>query len=186
MNRPMTIETGAPGAPPYGAVTATGQYITCALNDAEYGLDIMSVREIKGWTETTAIPNAPSWIRGVINLRGVIVPILDLRARFGMEPTVPGPMHVVVIIQTTERTVGLLVDAVSDILTVDVSDIRPVPEIGAGGPDRLLSGLVPLERGMVALVALEKLLHIAEDGVRKSERPPEDMAVPAQDGAAAL
>ncbi|MBB5695630.1 chemotaxis protein CheW [Muricoccus pecuniae] len=178
MNAPMNIEAvaGTLKAPADGAGMATGQYITCALNDAEYGIDIMSVREIKGWTETTAIPNAPSWIRGVINLRGVIVPILDLRARFGMAPTMPGPMHVVVIIQTMERTVGLLVDAVSDIITVDVSDIRPVPEIGAGGPDRLLSGLVPLERGMVALVALEKLLNITEDSALKSERPREDTA----------
>ena len=146
-----------------GASRHHGQYITCALGEAEYGVDIMAVREIKGWAETTAIPHAPAWIRGVINLRGVIVPILDLRARFGLAPTVPTPMHVVVIIQAGARTAGLLVDAVSDIITVGPEEVRPVPEIGTSVPERLLTGLVPLERGMVALVSLDSLLAFADE-----------------------
>jgi purine-binding chemotaxis protein CheW len=146
-----------------------GQYITCTLGAAEYGLDIMSVREIKGWAETTAIPHAPAWMRGVINLRGTIVPILDLRARFGLGLTEPTPMHVVVIIQTETRTAGLLVDAVSDIITVAPGEIRPVPEIGVGVPERLLGGLIPLERGMVALVSLESLLNFNDDVTAASD-----------------
>ena len=149
----------ATGTPP----GATGQFITCTLDDAEYGIDIMSVREIKGWTDTTAIPQAPAWIRGVINLRGVIVPILDLRVRFGMAATAPTAMHVVVIIQTGRRTAGLLVDAVSDIIAVAPEEIRPVPEIGAGAPEQLLCGLVPRDRGMVALVSLDSLLNFNDD-----------------------
>ncbi len=150
--------------PPPSAVTAmAGQYITCTLDAAEYGIDIMAVREIKGWAETTSIPHSPPWIRGVINLRGVIVPILDLRARFGMEPTEPTPMHVVVIIQTATRTAGLLADAVSDIITVGHDEIRAVPEIGAAAPERLLSGLIPRERGMVSIVSLENLLTMQEE-----------------------
>jgi len=141
----------------------TAQFITCTLGAAEYGIDIMAVREIKGWTETTAIPHAPAWIRGVINLRGVIVPILDLRARFGQPLTVPTPMHVVVIIQSGTRTAGLLVDAVSDIISVAPGEIRPVPEIGSEAPEVLLSGLVPLERGMVALVSLSQLIAFPAD-----------------------
>ena len=136
----------------------SGQYITCRLDEAEYGLDIMSVREIKGWAETTSIPHAPDWIRGVINLRGVIVPILDLRARFGMSPTEPTPIHVVVIVQSGTRTAGVLVDAVSDIIAVGAGEIRPVPEIGHAVPVRLLSGLVPREAGMVAIISLDSLL----------------------------
>ncbi|TPG36397.1 hypothetical protein EAH89_30225 [Roseomonas nepalensis] len=109
---PPSLPDPAAPAPGIAAAAATaaaaagqhGQYITCALGEAEYGVDIMAVREIKGWAETTAIPHAPAWIRGVINLRGVIVPILDLRARFGLAPTVPTPMHVVVIIQAGART----------------------------------------------------------------------------------
>jgi purine-binding chemotaxis protein CheW len=135
------------------------QFITCRLGPAEYGVDIMAVREIKGWTETTAIPHAPPWIRGVINLRGVIVPILDLRVRFGMSPTEPTPTHVVVIVQSGERTAGVLVDAVSDIITIGAGDIRPVPEIGTGSvPVRLLTGLVPREQDMVSIMSLETLL----------------------------
>jgi purine-binding chemotaxis protein CheW len=140
-----------------------GQYITCTLGEAEYGIDIMTVREIKGWSDTTAIPHAPAWMRGVINLRGTIVPILDLRARFGLGLTQPTAMHVVVIIQTESRTAGLLVDAVSDIISVSPDDIRPVPEIGGGAPERLLGGLIPRERGMVALVSLESLLNFDDD-----------------------
>src|ERR1700759_1598584 len=88
------------------------QFITFTLGDAEYGIDIMKVREIKGWTETTRIPNAPAHVRGVINLRGVIIPIFDLNARFGNGLTDPTAMHVVIIVQTGQRTVGLLVDTV--------------------------------------------------------------------------
>ena len=142
---------------------ATRQLITCTLGDAEYGIDIMAVQEIKGWSATTAIPQAPVWVRGVTNLRGVIVPILDLRSRFGMAPTEPTAMHVVVIVQAAGRTVGILVDAVSDIIAVSPDDIRPVPEMGAGMSERLLDGLIPLERGMVALVCLDALMALPDE-----------------------
>lgn len=162
-------------APPRAEEVATataGQFITCTLDAAEYGIDIMAVREIKGWAATTAIPHAPAWIRGVINLRGVIVPILDLRARFGMPLTQPSRMHVVVIIQTGTRTAGLLVDAVSDIISVAAEEIRPVPEIGAAAPEKLLCGLVPLERGMVALVSLESLLTFDDEALAAGVQAP--------------
>jgi purine-binding chemotaxis protein CheW len=152
-------DAAAPSAPIAGEAA---QYITCTLDDAEFGIDIMAVREIRGWSQPTAIPHAAAWMRGVTNLRGTIVPIVDLRARFGYGPTEAGAMHVVVIIQTGTRTAGLLVDAVSDIVTVESDRIRPVPEIGAAAPERLLSGLVPLERGMVSLVSLETLLAFDE------------------------
>jgi purine-binding chemotaxis protein CheW len=167
MNAPVSPHP-APAAFAGSAVQIAGntsQFITCTLSAAEYGIDIMAVREIKGWATTTALPHAPAWIRGVINLRGVIVPILDLRARFGMPPTEPTPMHVVVIIETEKRTIGVLVDAVSDIIAVAPDAIRPVPDVGLGAPERLLSGLVPLERGMVALVALDCLLELPDETV---------------------
>jgi purine-binding chemotaxis protein CheW len=140
---------------------ATGQkpkqFITFTLGPEEYGIDIMVVREIKGWTETTMIPNAPSHVRGVINLRGVIVPIFDLRARFGMGLTTPTKMHVVIIVAAGTRTIGLLVDTVSDIISVDTSSIRPVPEMGLPTDDQFLDGLVALEDRMVTLVSLAGL-----------------------------
>ncbi|MFC7478227.1 chemotaxis protein CheW [Dankookia sp. GCM10030260] len=162
MPNPAPRDASAPPAAT-AAGSSPGQFITCTLDAAEYGVDIMAVREIKGWSDTTAIPHAPGWIRGVINLRGIIVPILDLRARFGMAPTVPTAMHVVVIIQTGTRTAGLLVDAVSDIIAVAPEEIRPVPEVGTGVPEQLLYGLVPREHGMVALVTLDNLLNFSDE-----------------------
>lgn len=144
------------------ASTTTRQLITCTLGASEYGIEIMAVQEIKGWSATTAIPQSPAWVRGVINLRGVIVPILDLRARFGMAPTEPTSMHVVVIVQTGGRTMGILVDAVSDIISVGPEDVRPVPEMNMESSEHLLSGLVPLERGMVSLVCLDALMAMPD------------------------
>ena len=145
-------ETGAPaGAPAL-------QFITFTLGAADYGVDIMAVREIKGWSMTTAIPNSPRFINGVINLRGIIVPIMDLRARFGMELTVPTPMHVVIIITIGTRTTGLLVDAVSDIISVTPDAVRPIPDMGAGVRENLLAGLVAMSDRMVSLVSLDFLI----------------------------
>jgi purine-binding chemotaxis protein CheW len=140
------------------SLEANNQFITFTLGEAEYGVDIMMVREIKGWSATTAIPNAPSFIQGVINLRGIIVPIMDLRARLGMAPTTPTKMHVVIISSTGARTTGLLVDAVSDIISVRPDAVRPIPHLGAGAPESLLTGLVSLEDRMVSLVSLDALL----------------------------
>ena len=133
------------------------QFITFTLDDQEYGIDIMVVREIKGWSVTTSIPNAPSHVRGVMNLRGVIVPIFDLRARFGMGLTEPSKMHVVVIVSLKSKTVGLLVDAVSDIISIQPDAIRPVPDMGLKSDDKCLDGLVAVGTRMVTLVSLEGL-----------------------------
>jgi purine-binding chemotaxis protein CheW len=135
----------------------TKQFVTFTLGPEEYGIDIMVVREIKGWTDTTMIPNAPSHVRGVINLRGIIVPIFDLRARFGMGLTTPTKMHVVIIVAAGTRTIGLLVDTVSDIISVDPKAIRPVPEMGLPVDDQFLDGLVAMEDRMVTLVSLTGL-----------------------------
>jgi purine-binding chemotaxis protein CheW len=135
----------------------TQQFITFTLGAEEYGIDIMVVREIKGWTETTMIPNAPAHVRGVINLRGVIVPIFDLRARFNMGLTVTTAMHVVIIVASGTRTIGLLVDTVSDIISVDPKAIRPVPEMGLPAQDQFIDGLVAMEDRMVTLVSLAGL-----------------------------
>jgi purine-binding chemotaxis protein CheW len=141
------------------AMAHTLQFITFTLDAQEYGVDIMMVREIKGWTATTAIPNAPPHVRGVINLRGIIVPIFDLRARFGMGQTNPSKMHVVIIVMIGTRTIGLLVDAVSDIISIEPGAIRPVPDMGVQTDERFLEGLVALEDRMVTLVSLEGLFR---------------------------
>ena len=152
------------------------QFITFTLGDEEYGIDIMVVREIKGWTETTMIPNAPAHVRGVINLRGIIVPIFDLRARFGVGVTVPTSMHVVIIVAAGTRTVGLLVDTVSDIISVDPKEIRDVPEMGMPTEDQFLEGLVAIENRMVTLVSLSGLFGMPTSSVKRTSAAAEAAA----------
>lgn len=133
------------------------QFITFTVQGYEYGIDIMSIREIKGWTETTSLPNSPHYMRGVINLRGTVVPIMDLRSRFGMGETDARKNHVVMIVNIGSRLMGILVDAVSDILTVETSEIRAVPEVDGSHHGDILKGLVSLENRMVGLLILEGL-----------------------------
>lgn len=149
------------------------QFITFAIGAEEYGVDIIAVREIKGWTETTTLPQSPPHVRGVINLRGVIVPIYDLRARFGMGSTEPTKSHVVIIVAVKSRVVGLLVDAVSDILTIDAGAVRPVPELERRGDDDFLAGLVALDERMVTLISLDRLFHSDLGAVDAVERAPQ-------------
>ena len=148
---------------------ATFQLVTFTLGNEEYGIDIMAVREIKVWTETTSLPNTPEFVRGVINLRGIIVPIFDLRDRFGQGRTTPTNTHVVIIIAVDSRIIGILVDAVSDILTIKDSEICPVPETEKNMENAFLSGLVTISEKMVALIAPEKLFS------RKSLRAAHDL-----------
>lgn len=135
------------------------QFVTFTLGEEEYGVDIMRVREIRGWTPATVIPNAPAHMRGVINLRGVVVPIFDLRARFDMGMTNPSAKHVVIIVDVDSRTVGLLVDTVSDIITISSATIKPVPDLSAQNKRSFLDGLVALDERMVALVSLDCLVR---------------------------
>ena len=150
-NVPAAISTKIAG------VEGGAEFITFTLGAEEYGVDIMKVREIKGWVETTTIPHAPPYVRGVINLRGIIVPIFDLRARFGMGLTEPTRMHVVIIVVAGGRTIGLLVDAVSDIISVEPDSIRPVPEMGSTAEQSLIEGLIAMGERMVTLVSLDAL-----------------------------
>lgn len=133
------------------------QFISFRIGAEEYAIDIMSVREIKGWTDTTTLPNQPKFILGVLNLRGTIVPIFDLRCRFGMGLTDATRSHVVIIVSVLERTIGLLVDAVSDILTVNAGEIKAVPETDRSVSAEFMSGIITINDGMVVLLSLENL-----------------------------
>lgn len=141
-------------------VKETSQFISFRVGDEEYGVDIMLVREIKGWVGVTSLPNTPKYMRGVLNLRGTIVPIFDLRCRFGMERTEASKMHVVVIVQVGDRTMGILVDAVSDILTVTEDDINQVPDIDQRSDGEYLKGLLTVNDRMVALLNLKALFNL--------------------------
>ena len=135
------------------------QFVSFTVGAEEYGIDIMQVREIKGWTEVTALPNQPPHMRGVMNLRGVIVPIYDMRARFGQGLTQATGTHVVIIVQVHDKTVGILVDAVSDILSVRSDQISPIPEVEYSDTARFLEGMVTVNERMVAVMSLEKLIR---------------------------
>ena len=136
----------------------TRQLIAFALGAQHFCVDIMSVREIRAWTGTTPLPNTADFVRGVINLRGVIVPIMDLRTRFGQGETDPTKSHVVVIVEVGDKLKGLLVDAVTDILTIRTDDIQAIPETDGETENPYLDGLIRQENGMVALIALDRLL----------------------------
>ena len=129
-------------------------------------MDIMTVREIKGWSEVTRLPNSPDYMRGVMNLRGVIIPIFDLRSRFGMGQTEATEKNVVIIIAVGDRTIGILVDAVSDILTTTSEEIKPPPSM-EGADTEFLEGLISVEERMVAILDVKglfdsRLLEMAE------------------------
>jgi purine-binding chemotaxis protein CheW len=136
----------------------TIQFISFAIGDDHYGVDIMAVREIKGWTEITHLPKQPDYVRGVLNLRGVIVPIIDLRCRFGQGLTEATPLHVIIIVQIAAQLVGLLADRVSDIISVDPTKIRAVPKVAQSARLDFLSGIVTIEKAMIALIELPHLL----------------------------
>src|ERR1700732_1218106 len=110
------------------------QYLTFLLAGEEYGVDILRVQEIKGWDKVTRIPHTPDYVLGVINLRGAVVPILDLRRRFGLETIAFGPTTVVIVVRVMsgrdERTVGVVVDAVSEVYNVDAAGTKPPPAVG--------------------------------------------------------
>jgi purine-binding chemotaxis protein CheW len=138
------------------------EFISFAIGDEQYGVDIMVVREIKGWSSVTQLPNQPDYMRGALNLRGVMVPIVDLRCRFGQGLTDTTPMHVVMIVRVGSKTVGLLADRVLDIVAVDASQIQPVPQVPRAMRADFLSGLVTIDTTMIALIDLDHLLSERE------------------------
>lgn len=139
------------------------QYVTFLVDARSYGVDITLVREIKQWVPTTSLPNQPIHNRGVLNLRGTIVPVHDLRVRFGGPLTDATETHVVVIVWIGSKTVGILVDAVSDIISVPTNDIRPVPNGQSPGDANVLSGLVNMGNEMVALLDLNILFSLEDE-----------------------
>lgn len=142
--------------------TAAGQYLTFILAGTEYGVDILRVQEIKGWDTATEIPNTPEYIRGVINLRGTIVPIVDLRKRFHMEAVAYGNTTVVVVLKVKgtggERTMGFVVDAVSDVYNVTVDQVKAAPDFGTSVSTEFVKGLAAVGDNMVILLDIDQLV----------------------------
>ncbi|MFT7243742.1 MAG: purine-binding chemotaxis protein CheW [Candidatus Azotimanducaceae bacterium] len=146
-----------------GTAQDVDQYLTFIMADEEYGVDILSVKEIRNWDSATPIPKSPDHVRGVINLRGTIVPIIDLRQCFGMEAIEYGPLTVVLVLQVTsergKREVGIVVDAVSDVYSLGESQVKPAPDMGATININFIKGLASIDEKMVILLNIDRLLN---------------------------
>lgn len=140
-------------------VDADKQFITFTIDREEYGTPILTVQEIRGWMKTTPLPNTPEFVVGVTNLRGNIVPVFDLRSRFSGQMTEITERHVVIMVEIEGRTIGLLVDAISDILTVDDTQIQPPPTGNLIVDTQYIDGLFASDERMVALININKLFN---------------------------
>lgn len=134
------------------------ELVSFRVGGQSFCVDIMSVREIRGWTPATVLPHAPSYVLGVINLRGSVVPIVDLATRLGLPPPDPDARHVIVICSVESQTVGFLVDAVSDILGVSPSAIQPTPEVTSSSSRNFIEGVIAIEQQMLRIIDLHQVL----------------------------
>lgn len=141
---------------------ANRELLVFALGKEEYGIDILKVQEIRGYDAVTSIANSPDFIKGVINLRGNIVPIIDLRIKFGLGNVVYDQFTVVIIINVLQRTMGIVVDGVSDVMTLALDQLRAAPEFGSVLDTAYILGLGTVEDKMIILVDIEKLMTSAD------------------------
>jgi len=169
----MTNDTSGSDSDNFQVSANTDQYLTFILNGEEYGVDILRVQEIKGWDSATPIPNTPDYVRGVINLRGTIVPIIDLRARFGLERVPYGPTAVVIVLKVmhgnASRIMGIVVDAVSEVYNVSHQDLKPAPEFGGAVRVDFVKGLATVDKKMVIILAIDELLNSDAMAVASAE-----------------
>jgi purine-binding chemotaxis protein CheW len=150
----------------------SAQYLTFVCAGEEYGVDILCVQEIKGWDGVTRVPYTPPYLLGVMNLRGVIVPVIDLRTRFGVALRAPDSSTVVIVVRVRtgagEKTAGIVVDAVSEVYSVSPDSIKPTPELGASSEVACVRGLTSVDGKMVMLLDIDRLVVscIEATGVR--------------------
>ena len=168
------------------------QFLSFVVDEEEYGVDILRVQEIRGWQPTTRIPGVPGHIKGVLNLRGSVVPVIDLRLRFNLPELAYGPTTVVIVLQVIDdrggHKMGLVVDAVSDVYTFEADRVQPPPDFGAQIGSVFLKGLVTMDHGMLILVDVDKLFDsdqmlelidsadVADSDKGSAQQPPEASA----------
>jgi purine-binding chemotaxis protein CheW len=155
------------------AADGGGQFLTFMLAGEEYGVDILRVQEIRGWDTATQIPNTPEYIKGIMNLRGSIVPIIDLRSRFRLDDVAYGKTTVVIVLKVKgaekDRTMGIVVDAVSDVYTVDTDNLKTAPDFGSSIGTEFLKGLATVDDKMIIILDIDNLLNNHElDGLNSS------------------
>ena len=134
------------------------ELLSFKVSDHEYSVDIMSVREIRGWTKATTLPHSPTYVRGVINLRGTVLPVIDLACRLGLEISEPDERSVIIVVNVADRTIGLRVDAVSDILTLKLDDLQPPRGLSGASEPNFIKSLTIVDDRMVRLLDLDAVL----------------------------
>jgi purine-binding chemotaxis protein CheW len=155
----------APSAAAATAPTSIREFLAFKLGSEEYGIDILRVQEIRSYEKPTRIANAPEFIKGVVNLRGVIVPIIDMRLKFNLEQANYDHFTVVIVLNIGQRVMGMVVDAVSDVITLAPEQLRPVPEFSSGVASEHLLAIGAVDDRMLILVDIEKLMSGAEIGM---------------------
>jgi purine-binding chemotaxis protein CheW len=141
------------------------EFLAFTLGKEEYGIDILKVQEIRGYEAVTRIANAPEFIKGVVNLRGIIVPIVDMRIKFNLGEPTYDQFTVVIILNISGRVVGMVVDSVSDVITLSMDQVKPAPEMGTTFDSDYLIGLGTLDERMLILVDIDKLMSSADMGL---------------------
>jgi len=158
----QTLQSRASGAAAAADTGSEREYLTFRLGNEEYGIDILKVQEIRGYDAVTAIANAPAFIKGVINLRGIIVPIVDLRIKFGVGSAHYDQFTVVIILNIGKRVVGVVVDSVSDVLTLTSQQVKAAPEFATTLNTEYITGLGTVDERMLILVDIERLMSSAD------------------------
>lgn len=138
------------------------QFLTFTLHEEEYAIDILKVQEIKGMSKITPIPNAPAHVKGVMNLRGTVVPVIDLRRRFSMASVEADNLTVIIVVNVGKQVAGLVVDTVSDVLNFSMQDVEPTPELAGGLDTSFITGLAKVEERLVTLLNIDRLLTKAD------------------------
>lgn len=154
------------GHQPGGASTRhTKEYLAFRLGDEEYGMDIHKVQELRGYDAVTQIANAPVFIKGVVNLRGIIVPIVDMRIKFNLGKLTYDQFTVVIVLNVVGRVIGMVVDSVADVINLSEEQIKPAPEMGAVVQTEHVTGIGTVDERMIILIDIDKLMSSTEIGL---------------------
>lgn len=164
METATAVDKSAPATAAALSLNVT-EFLAYRLGKEEYGIDIQKVQELRGYDAVTAIANAPAHIKGVVNLRGIIVPIIDMRIKFNLGTPVYDQFTVVIILNLAGRIVGMVVDSVSDVITLDASQVRPAPAMGSNIETDYLLGMGTIDDRMLILVDIDRLMASAEIGL---------------------
>lgn len=165
-----SFATSQPEMPPALAAAASlaTEYLAFAVGDSQYGINIQRVQELRGYETVTRMANSPAFVKGVVNLRGNIVPIIDMRIQFGQSEPSYDHLTVVIIVRIGARTLGMVVDSVSDVVHCAPDEVKPPPPLAHGGLSQYLIGLASMPDGLLMLVDIERLMTSPEFGLAEA------------------